>query len=171
MTQRQLAWAYISQFGDKEFTGMQIVQAVELNNSRTRNLLTVLTEMGKIQLVDKGRCILTNRYRLVDSGPIPNRFIRKKKPKRARVHQRLWNSCRVLKVFNLHELCSTSSAALSTGRGFLRPLLKAKIVRRVNSPDGELFRLNAPFSSECPEVTADGVRIKERFFPFEEEAK
>ncbi|MDC5753829.1 hypothetical protein OPW41_18165 [Vibrio europaeus] len=171
MTQRQLAWTYILQFGKKEFTGMQIVQAVELNNSRTRNLLTVLEEMGKIQLVDKGTCILTNRYKVVDASPIPNRFVRKKKPKRPRVNQRIWNSCRVLKVFTLHELCSTASAALSTGRGFLRPLLKARIIRRVNSPDGELFRLNAQFSSECPKVTDDGVRIKERFFPFQGESK
>lgn len=168
MTQRQLAWSYITQFGGEEFTGMQIVQAVELNNSRTRNLLTVLAELGKIELVDKGPAILNNRYRVVDVSPIPNRFLKKQRPNRPKVRQRLWNSCRVLRAFSLHELCSTASAALSTGRGFLRPLLKAKIVRRLNCPDGEMFRLNAQFSCECPEVTADGVRIKGRFFPFKE---
>lgn len=147
---------------------MQIVQAVELNNSRTRNMLTVLAELGKIELVDKGPNLLLNRYRVVDSGPIPNRFVRKKKVNRPKVKQRLWNSCRVLKVFSMHDLCSTASAALSTGRGFIRPLLKAKLIRKVNGKDGELYRLNGTFGCECPKVTEDGVEINGRFFPFRE---
>lgn len=170
MTQRQLAWSYITQFGEREFTGMQIVQAVELNNSRTRTLLKLLSEIGKIELVDKGPSILLNRYRVVDTSPIPNRFVRKKKINRPKVRQRLWNSCRVLKTFTMHDLCSTAAAALSTGKTFLRPLLKAKLVRKVNSQEGELFRLNGTFSCDCPTVKSNGVEIGGRLFLFEEEA-
>ena len=169
MTERQLAWSYIKQLGGKEFTGMQIVQAVELNNSRTKSLISMLVELGRVELVDKGPSLLKNRYRVVDPSPIPNRFLKKKRPNRPKVNQRLWNSCRVLKVFSLHDLCATSSAALSTGSNFLRPLMKAKIIRKVKGPDGELYRLNANLSSACPEITADGVMIKGRFFPFQEE--
>ncbi|CCN69753.1 hypothetical protein [Vibrio nigripulchritudo] len=168
MAQRQLAWSYITQFGGKEFTGMQIVQAVELNNSRTRNMLTALVELGKIELVDKGPNLLLNRYRVIDSSPIPNRFVRKKKVDRPKVKQRLWNSCRVLKVFTMHDLCSTASAALSTGRGFIKPLMKAKLIRKVNNKDEELFRLNGSFGCECPIVKPEGVEIGGRLFPFEE---
>lgn len=169
MSERQLAWSYIKQLGNKEFTGMQIVQAVELNNSRTKNLISTLVELGRVELVDKGTNLLNHRYRVIDTSPIPNRFIKKKKPNRAKVKQRLWNSCRVLKVFSLHDLCATSSAALSTGRSFLRPLMKAKIIRKVRDPDGELYRLNASFSCACPEILDDGVMIQGRFFPFQEE--
>lgn len=168
MTQRQLAWSYMTQFGDKEFTGMQIIRAVELNNSRTRNMLNALVELGKIELVDKGPNLLLNRYRVVDSSPIPNRFVRNNKVNRPKVKQRLWNSCRVLIVFSMHDLCSTASAALSTGHRFILPLLKAKLVRKVKSKDGELYRLNGTFSCECPKVMQDGVEIGGRFFPFRE---
>ncbi|MGF1775873.1 hypothetical protein [Vibrio nomapromontoriensis] len=171
MTKRQLAWSYIAQFGQDEFTGVQIMQAVELNNQRTRYLLKSLCDLGKIQMVDERDTMLTSRYKLVAKSSVvnPNRLARKKGAKRLKVKQRLWNSCRVLKVFSLHDLCSTASAALSTGNNFLRPLIKAKIVRRCETPHGLVYRLNGTYRVECPEVIEDGVMIKERFYPFREE--
>ncbi|MCG9624608.1 hypothetical protein L1D34_07115 [Vibrio mediterranei] len=171
MTKRQLAWSYIQQFGHQEFTGVQVMQAVELNNQRTRNLLTSLCDLGKIEVTDQRDTMLTTRYKLVSNSSVenPNRLARKKRTRRPKVKQRLWNSCRVLKVFSLHDLCSTASAALTTGTNFLRPLIKAKIVRKCEAPNGLVYRLNGTFRVECPEVIEDGVMIKERFYPFREE--
>ncbi|MDO6497357.1 hypothetical protein [Photobacterium sanguinicancri] len=168
MSNRRLAWTYICQFGKNEFTGKQLMQAIEINNAQVRYFIKLLLDHQRIEIKDRCDSMLNHRYRLIDDTPLPVQS--KKKKARPRVLQRLWNTCRIMKVFTFHDLRSTAMAGKSTSQRFIRALVKARIVRDVGNSDGELFRLNVDLGPKCPIVTPDGIRCpnKDRFFPFKE---
>ncbi|WP_428446011.1 hypothetical protein [Photobacterium nomapromontoriensis] len=147
------------------------MQAVEMNNAQVRTFLQFLLDEKRIALYDKGGCILSNRYVLVDSSPIPNRHSRRRS-RRPKVLQRVWNTCRIMKVFSIFDLRSTACAGEVTTRRYIRALERARLVRRVNIDDDEVYRLNVNTGPVHPVVTDDGMHCPNRgvFYPFKEDS-
>jgi len=77
-----------------------------------------------------------------------------------------------MKVFSMGDLQATARVAHSTCKRFVNQMIKARLIRELNSQDITLYRLNVDLGAKHPIVTSDGVRCgnnTERFFPFKEE--
>ncbi|UTV30193.1 hypothetical protein [Photobacterium atrarenae] len=174
MTKRELGWLFICQFGREGFTGNQLMAATEMNSTSAREFMRFLIKHNRIKKVMESDDIVSHVFILADDSPLPQRkkVMKTKKFERPGVHQRLWNTCRIMKVFNLFDLQSTASAGRTTAEHFLRYLVRARIVRKLNNPDVDTYRLNIDLGPKCPEVLEDGVHCpnREQFFPFKEES-
>ena len=168
MSTRREAWRYMCQFGKTGFTGTQLVLATESNNEIIRVMLREMLKEERIVIHEVRTTMLNHIYKVQNYSPLTRRV--KKKVSRPKVLQRIWNTCRILKVFSLYDVQATAEAAASTSKQYLNALERAKIIRKIDTADGEIYRLNADLGPKHPESTPDGIKCpnRDKFYPFKE---
>jgi len=168
MSNRRLAWTYICQFGNKKFTVAQIAKGTDMTNNSAKYFISKLLRENRVEVIGEYKSMMLNEYKVVDTSPLPlGGPWRSKRPK---VMQRLWNTCRIMKKFTFHELRATAQVGEKNTRLFIRALVKSRIVREVNTPDGVLYRLNKDLGPLHPEIMSLGIRCQnsETYYPFKE---
>lgn len=173
MGKRRLAWQFLCLCHAREhdFSAEQVAQAVGMNSENARIFLGLLNKAGRLERVWEGRCALTHRYRLLDVSPLPL-FQRKQRRKQPLVHQRIWNSVRILRMFTVAEVAATARASEITTRRYLRALERSRLLRVVNREEGRvLYRLNLDSGIEPPQVQRSGVYVpsRQQLYPYREE--
>ncbi len=174
---RRKAWTWIvgrwwQPVGETQaFTARQVAEATGMNIHTAKRFIQFLREKGRIKINRHGCGPRPTTYRLIDNSPLvfehPGaragyRVKTRRTHKRTTARQRIWNSCRILRVFTLQELAATAQAAYGTCGGYIKPLEKAGMVRKVKrhaAQPGELalFRLNIDAGPEHPIVRDDGL--------------
>jgi hypothetical protein len=174
MAKRRLAWQFLRLCFDRgsDFSAEQVAEAVGMTGERARAFMTQLNHLGRLERVWEGRTALTHRYRLLDASPLPL-FKRKQPRKQPRVHQRIWNSVRILRMFTVAEVAATARASEITTRSYVRALERSRLLRVVSKEEGRVvYRLNLDAGSEPPQVQQSGVYAPGRaqLYPYREEA-
>ena len=174
MAKRRVAWQFLRLCYDRgsDFSAEQVAEAVGMNSENARVFLAQLNRAGRLERVRQGRTALTHRYRLLDASPLPL-YQPKQRRKQPLVHQRIWNSVRILRMFTVAEVAATARASEITTRRYLRALERSRLLRELRTDDGrQLYRLNVDTGSESPRVERGGVYApgRQQLYPYREEA-
>lgn len=174
MAKRHLAWQFLRLCYERghDFSAEQVAEAVGMTGERARAFMTQLNHLERLERVWEGRTALTHRYRLKDASPLPL-YQPKKRRKQPLVHQRIWNSVRILRMFTVAEVAATARASEITTRRYLRALERSRLLRVMSKEEGRVvYRLNLDAGSEPPQVQRSGVYVAARaqLYPFREEA-
>ena len=164
---RRLAWKFVC-CCTGPFSAAQIAEATGMNCEQAKQFIRYLMNLGRLERQWTGRDGLTHQYRLLDKSPLPAANRRQKRPLAL---QRVWNSCRMLKVFSEDEVVATSMVAEKTASRYIRSLFKARLLRLVHDEElGPLYRVSVDVGASHPEVKPDGVYAPSRgtFYPYRE---
>ena len=167
MTKRRLAWRFACLSG--RFTPRQMADAASMPVETVKLFIRQLCKSNRVELVKKGDERSADLYRILDESPLPTPKRRKKRPN---AKQRIWNSCRMLKVFTLDQLVATADVNETVVKRTVKRLFRAKILRTVHDADfGEMYRLNVDLGVLPPEDQKDGLFAPSRqtFYPYLED--
>lgn len=153
------------------FTARDVAEVTGMNIHTAKRFIQFLREKGRIKTSRRGSGSRPSTYKLMDASPLvfeqPGarhgyRVKTRRTHTRTPARQRIWNSCRILRVFTLQELAATAQAAYGTCGGYITRLEKAGLVRKVKrhaAQPGEfaLFRLSKDAGPEHPIVRDDGI--------------
>lgn len=168
MSNRRLAWTYICQFGKKKFTIAQVANGTGMTNNSAKYFISKLLKEKRVEVVGEYKSMMLNEFQVVDSSPLPlGGPWRRSRPK---MMQRLWNTCRIMKKFTMLELRATSQVGEKNARIFVSALVKSRIVRKIKTPDGVVYRLNKDLGPLHPEIMSLGIRCQnsDTYYPFKE---
>jgi len=174
---RRKAWTWLvnrweqPEGSPKRFTARELAEANGMNIHTAKRFLQFLIEKERVCIYKRGGDGKPTLYHLKDASPLVFDQPRARKGyrvkaqrthKRITVRQRVWNSCRILRVFTLNELAATAQAAYVTCGAYVKRLEKAGLVRKVKrhaAQPGEyaVFRLNTDAGAEHPVVRDDGI--------------
>lgn len=174
---RRKAWNWIVERWEqpegspKRFTARQMAEATGMNIHTAKRFLQFLKAKGRVCIYKHGGNGQPTLYHLKDSSPLQfehagaragYRVKTRRTHKRTTARQRIWNSCRILRVFTLQELAATSQSAYVTCGAYITRLEKVGMVRKVKghaAQPGEfaVFRLNKDAGHEHPIVRDDGI--------------
>jgi predicted transcriptional regulator len=156
------------------FTALELTKAVGMQRDTAKRFLRYLQDEKRVQVAQRARGRIATTYRVINTEPLS--FGRRPSFKHANpARQRVWNSCRILRTFTLHELAATSQTAYGTCCSYVKRLEQVGLVRKVrrHAPEqGEyaLFRLNVDVGHAHPIVRDDGVYCPGRntLYPYKE---
>lgn len=168
MSNRRLAWTYICQFGTKKFTVAEVAKGTGMTTNSAKYFISKLLKAQRLEVIGEYKSMMINEYRVIDSTPLP--CVGPWRAKRPKVMQRLWNTCRIMKKFSYLELRATAQVGEKNARIFVSALVKSRILRKVETPDGVLYRLNKDLGPLHPEIMSLGIRCQNSrtYYPFKE---
>ncbi|SCW56051.1 hypothetical protein SAMN02927924_01356 [Sphingobium faniae] len=114
---------------------------------------------GLIERIDKPESyIMHQKAKAFRNPPTVGAVPREPKPRSTR--QRIWSAIRVMRSFDLVELCMAASVDRRPARNFLNQLTRAGYLVRTDRGDGEQphWRLGRPSGSKHPSVEYDRRR-------------
>jgi hypothetical protein len=164
---RRLAWKFVCCCSGP-FSAAQIAAATGMSCEQSKQFVRYLMNLGRLERNWVGRDGLTHTYRLLDKSPLPAANRRNKRPVAL---QRVWNSCRMLKVFSEDEVIATSMVSERTASRYIQKLFKARLLRIIQDEElGQLYRVSVDVGASHPEVKVDGVYAPSRqtFYPYRE---
>ncbi|WP_053062331.1 hypothetical protein [Photobacterium aquae] len=159
MTNRQLAWMFICQLHHRTtFTAPKLAAATGMNIKAAKRYIRQFESSKRIEATGDMEMYSHMKYRVISKRPIPGWGAwQSRKPN---VRQRIWNSMRLLKTFGQYELQVTAQSGERTTRQYLRALEKARLIRRIPTADGDVFRLNSDLGPRHPEIRGSSIRCQ-----------